>query len=398
MLLYDTMSRRKLPFVPASDPVAIYVCGITPYDTTHLGHAFTYVFFDVLIRYLRFRGHRTRYVQNVTDVDDDILRKAREVGTTWDKLAAEQTALYQQDMAALNVLPPDVFPRASQEIPKIVEISRVLLDRGVAYRSDGNLYFDVDRDQAYGKLSHLERSDMLPIANQRGNYPDDPLKRDPLDFVLWQRSAPGEPRWDSPWGPGRPGWHIECSAMSLRYLGDTIDIHGGGSDLVFPHHESEIAQSESFTSRQPFVRYWVHTAMVYLGGQKMSKSLGNLIMVRDLLARHSPDAIRLLLLAHGHLEPWGYDEREMEEANVLSRLLNRAATGPVPATRVTLEDTEEGREILGAMDDDLDTPRVVGILRRLAEQLAGDRLSDAKASLARATLWQVAPVLGLTLA
>lgn len=268
MLLYDTMARRKEPFVPRGEPITIYVCGITPYDTTHLGHAFTYVFYDVLIRYLRYQGHRTRYVQNVTDVDDDILRKARELGVPWGQLVAEQTRRYHDNMAALNVLPPDVYPRASQETPRMIEIIEMLLRKGYAYRVDGNVYFEVKRDPSYGQLSHLPLAEMLPVANERGNNPNDPLKRDPLDFVLWQASAPDEPEWSSPWGRGRPGWHIECSAMSLHYLGDIIDIHGGGSDLVFPHHESEIVQSENYTGRHPFVRYWVHTAMVYLGGRR----------------------------------------------------------------------------------------------------------------------------------
>ena len=305
LLLYDSRTLRKEPFVPPSQPVTIYVCGVTPYDTTHLGHAFTYVFFDTLIRYLRFQGNATRYVQNVTDVDDDIMRKSRELGTTWDALAETETRRYQQDMASLNVLPPDVFPRASGEIAKILDIIRVLMDEGFAYQSNGNVYFSVEKDPDYGSLSHLSREEMLPIANQRGNNPDDPHKRHPLDFVLWQESLPDEPRWDSPWGAGRPGWHIECSAMALHYLGDTVDIHGGGADLLFPHHESEIAQSVHYTGRHPFVRHWVHTAMVELDGEKMSKSLGNLVLVRKLLKHHTADAIRLMLLGHRHTESLG---------------------------------------------------------------------------------------------
>ena len=395
VLLYNTMTRRKEPFVPGPDPVTIYVCGITPYDTTHLGHAFTYVFFDVLIRYLHYLGHTTRYVQNVTDVDDDILRRSRELGIAWNQLAEEQTRRYQEDMAALNVLPPDVYPRASQEIPKIVEIVQSLLQKGYAYQADGNIYFQVGLYPSYGQLSRLAKSEMLPIANQRGNDPNDPRKRDPLDFVLWQRSAPDEPSWDSPWGPGRPGWHIECSAMSLRHLGSTIDIHGGGHDLVFPHHESEIAQSENYTGEHPFARYWVHTAMVYLGSQKMSKSLGNLVMVRDLLSRYSPGAVRLLLLSHRHTEPWAYEERDMAAASDLSSLLKEAAAGET-APNAPLE-MEEAAKFLDAMEDDLDTPEAIATLRELARGILRDRSSHTDAVPARTLLRELSSTLGLQL-
>lgn len=369
MLLYETRSRRKEPFTVVKEPVTLYVCGITPYDTTHLGHAFTYVFYDTLIRYLRYLGHTTRYVQNVTDVDDDIMRKSRELGVRWDELAQEQTSIFQQDMAAINCLAPDVYPRASEEVEKILEINESLAKKGFAYQSDGNLYFSVNSFPAYGGLSHLPKGGMLPIANERGNNPNDPLKRDPLDFVLWQQSKPDEPAWESPWGPGRPGWHIECSAMSLRYLGDTIDIHGGGEDLIFPHHESEIAQSVNYTSVTPFVRYWVHTAMVYMGGQKMSKSLGNLVMVRKLRRQYDPMAIRLTLLSHIHTERWSYSEEEMVASAKLLETIRAAAEGDVEEPPVPAGETEDGGLFLEAMDDDLDTPRAIGILAEMAQNI-----------------------------
>jgi cysteinyl-tRNA synthetase len=369
VLLYDTRTRRKERFVAEREPVSIYVCGITPYDTTHLGHAFTYVFYDTLIRYLRYQGHQTLYVQNVTDVDDDIMRKSRELGMRWDQLADEQTRIFQQDMAALNILAPDVYPHASQEIDKILEINQNLVNSGYAYQSDGSLYFSVNRYARYGELSHLPRAGMLPIANERGNNPNDPLKRDPLDFVLWQKSLPDEPAWESPWGPGRPGWHIECSAMSLHYLGDTVDIHGGGEDLVFPHHENEIAQSENFTGVHPFVRYWVHTAMVYMGGQKMSKSLGNLVMVRVLRQQYDPAAIRLALLSHIHTERWSYSEEEMVEAAKLLEVFRQAAEGEVESPPLPAGETEDGGLFLEAMDDDLDTPRAIGVLTEMAQNI-----------------------------
>jgi L-cysteine:1D-myo-inositol 2-amino-2-deoxy-alpha-D-glucopyranoside ligase len=239
---------------------------------------------------------------------------------------------------------------------------------------------------------------MLEVANERGNFPDDPLKRDPLDFVLWQESKPDEPAWDSPWSAGRPGWHIECSAMSLRYLGDTIDIHGGGEDLVFPHHECEIAQSEPYTGVQPFVRYWVHTAMVYMGGQKMSKSLGNLVMVRKLRQQVDPMAIRLVLLSHIHTERWSYSEEEVEESARLLDLLRKAAEGEAKEPPVAVKETEEGGLFLEAMDDDLDTPRAIGVLREMAQNVVYNShepgLSTAQE---RWLLRELAGVLGLKL-
>ncbi|MGH2544890.1 MAG: class I tRNA ligase family protein, partial [Ardenticatenaceae bacterium] len=221
--------------------VTIYVCGITPYDTTHLGHAFTYVTFDALIRYLEATGRTVRYVQNVTDIDDDVLRRAERDGIGWKELGDRETEHFLQDMAALNVRPPDIYPRATQEIEMILRITADLLEKKFAYERNGNVYYRVHSDPEFGQLSKLDYDVMLTTANERGNHPDDPNKEDPLDFVLWQAAQPGEPTWESPWGPGRPGWHIECSAMSMRYLGPTIDIHGGGADLLFPHHECEIA-------------------------------------------------------------------------------------------------------------------------------------------------------------
>ncbi len=288
MKLFNTLTQSLEQFVPLEDKkVRIYVCGVTPYDTTHLGHAFTYVSFDTLIRYLEFLGYTVNYVQNVTDIDDDVLRKARELGVAWDELGKRETERYLNDMDALNVRRPNVYARASAEIPTMLEIIQTLLARGLAYENQGNVYYSVKQDSGFGLMAQAiglnDYQSMLTIANERGNFPDDPHKKDPLDFVLWQAQAPGEPAWPSPWGPGRPGWHIECSAMSLRYLGEQLDIHGGGADLAFPHHTCEIAQSEHFTDKAPFSRFWMHTGMVHQDGEKMSKSLGNLTLVSDLL-------------------------------------------------------------------------------------------------------------------
>jgi L-cysteine:1D-myo-inositol 2-amino-2-deoxy-alpha-D-glucopyranoside ligase len=310
MRLYNTATGQVEEFTPRGPdvPVTIYACGITPYDVSHLGHALVCLTYDVLGRYLRYRGFQTRYVQNVTDIDDDILKRAARDGVPWDELGRTQTERYLATMDRLNMLRPDVYAKATEETDKMIEIISGLLEDGLAYNKGGNIFFRVKNDPNYGKLSKLDRDEMLRLAAERGGKPHDPLKDDPLDFLLWQAAAPGEPTWPSPWGPGRPGWHIECSAMAMRYLGDTIDIHGGGSDLIFPHHESEIAQSEGYTGKEPFVRYWMHVGMLRYQGEKMSKSLGNLVMAPVLLETYSPDAIRLALLSHRYRESWEYEE------------------------------------------------------------------------------------------
>jgi L-cysteine:1D-myo-inositol 2-amino-2-deoxy-alpha-D-glucopyranoside ligase len=356
MRLRNTETNAVQPLQPLDRPVGLYVCGITPYDTTHLGHAFTFVAFDVLVRALRAAGQPVRYVQNVTDIDDDIIRRARELGTTWDRLATKETALYEADMAALNVRPPDVFPRASQTIPKIVTLVRKLEAQGHAYQRDGNVYFRVGSVTDYGRLSRLSREEMIKLSARRGADPNDPRKQDPLDFILWQASAPGEPRWESPWGEGRPGWHIECSAMALEHLGPQVDVHGGGSDLIFPHHESEIAQSESVTGVRPFARIWVHIGMLRYQGEKMSKSLRNLVLVGDLLKRYDADSIRVLLLRHHYREPWDYAEDELEDAAGWTQRLQGAARGPGDGTG------DSPRALRAALEDDLDAPRALRVL------------------------------------
>ncbi len=311
MKLYNSLSRRIERFEPSSDPITVYVCGITPYDTTHIGHAFTYASADILIRFLEFQGYRVRYVQNVTDIDDDILKRAAEVKEDWRHLGDRWTAHFIQDMIALNVRPPEHFPRATDVIPQIIEWVEKLILADVAYVQGQSVYFSIDAWPEYGQLCRASYEEMLPIANERGNNPKDPNKRDPLDFVLWQAQAPGEPAWDSPWGPGRPGWHIECSTMATQFLGETIDIHSGGADLLFPHHESEIAQVEAVTTKTPFTRFWMHVAMVRFEGEKMSKSLGNLVMVRDLLDDWTPDALRLYLGSHHYREAWQFDPQKL---------------------------------------------------------------------------------------
>ena len=397
MRLYNVLTRSKEEFTAGEDGVTIYVCGITPYDTTHLGHAFTYASFDVLIRYLEYLGHAVTYVQNVTDIDDDILRKAREVEGDWKEVGNRWTAHFIRDMKALNVRPPEYFPRATAVIEEIIAVTEALLDAGYAYERNGNVYFHVDSWEDFGKLSQIPHDEMLPVANERGNHPDDPNKRDPLDFVLWQAQAPGEPAWASSWGMGRPGWHIECSTMATRFLGNTVDIHGGGADLVFPHHECEIAQAEGATGQQPFARFWMHTAMVRCEGEKMSKSLGNLIMVRDLLEEGwHPDALRLYMHKHHYREPWEYHEASLEQAAALARLLRQAITARSGADN-PLVTRGAVNSFTAAMDDDLDTPTALRIMEEFAEQIRRVAGRGRDVSQAQAALREMAAVFGLYL-
>jgi L-cysteine:1D-myo-inositol 2-amino-2-deoxy-alpha-D-glucopyranoside ligase len=376
--LHDTLRAERVPFVPLGDarPVGLYVCGVTPYDTGHLGHAFTYVSFDVLHRYLEYIGHDVVYVQNLTDVDDDLLRHAREAGEDYLELGNRHVTTFLTEMAALNWLPPDRFPRATQHIGEMLEMIGTLVERGHAYRADSHVYFSIDRWPNYGELSRLTREAMLPIANERGNDPAQPGKRDPLDFVLWQPSAPDEPWWPSSFGPGRPGWHIECSAMSTAYLGNRFEIHGGGADLAFPHHESEIAQSEAATGERPFVSWWMHAGMLGVGGEKMSKSLGNLVLVRDLLRSYPGDAIRHYLVSHHYRAEVDFDETDLETSAVAAARLRHACRvaeqlepmAPAMADPSTLVPVvaEHRERFLAAMDDDLDTPAALPELHALA--------------------------------
>ncbi|HYL42759.1 MAG TPA: cysteine--tRNA ligase [Ktedonobacteraceae bacterium] len=375
MKLFNTLTQSLETFVPLEDKkVRIYVCGVTPYDTTHLGHAFTYVSFDTLIRYLEFLGHTVNYVQNVTDIDDDVLRKARELGMAWDALGKRETERFLNDMDALNVRRPNVYARATAEIPTMLEIIQTLLAQGIAYENQGNVYYSVKQDPGFGIMARAiglnDYQSMLTIANERGNFPDDPHKKDPLDFVLWQAQAPGEPAWPSPWGPGRPGWHIECSAMSLRYLGEQLDIHGGGADLTFPHHTCEIAQSEHFTGKAPFSRFWMHTGMVHQDGEKMSKSLGNLTLVSDLLKDYSADAIRVVLQQHHYRYPWECFTEDLQVATETVALFQRVRS--LVGNASSGEDTMLRDLFKAAMDNDLNTPQAVLLLRQAAETVVAN--------------------------
>lgn len=392
--LYDTLSERLRPFESGPD-VGVYVCGITPYDTTHLGHAFLYVVFDVLMRHLESQGYKVTYTQNVTDIDDDILRKARELNTDWIELGRRETERFRRDLAALNVRPPDHYPRATEEIPGMVELIGRLLAGGHAYEREGNVYFRKASYPRYGELSKLDRDEMLEIAAERGGNPSDPLRDDPLDFQLWQAAKPGEPSWPSPWGPGRPGWHIECSEMALRYLGQPVTIHGGGSDLIFPHHECERAQSESLNPREPFVRYWMHVGMLRYKGEKMSKSLGNLVLAGDLLRTYSPDAIRLALLSHHYRESWEYEDGVIAAAQEQADELAAAQTLP-SGEGAPLEITVRSASFDAALDNDLDTPTAIHELLGLAGEIERGSREGRDVVGAQDVLREKGGILGLT--
>jgi len=368
MRLYDTARRAVIPFEP-NDHVLMYTCGITPYDATHIGHANTFLAYDVLQRRLLDRGHTVTCVRNVTDVDDPLFAKARELGIHYLDLAAGEEARFESDMEALNALPVASTPRASSAIPDIRGFIGMVLDRGFAYQAGGAVYFDVTRFESFGSVSGYDEATMLEFARQRGGDVDNRAKRHPLDFVLWQPSATDEPSWDTMWGPGRPGWHIECSALALRELGTTIDLHGGGADLIFPHHECERAQSEAATG-EPFVRHWMHAALISKDGEKMSKSLGNLVFVDALRKEWDPMAIRAALIGHHYRTEWSWDDGLMQRAT--DRLdVWRDAKGGYPSD--VLEHVRE------ALDADLDTPRALAAIDDAAA--SGHDVTDAAALL-----------------
>ncbi|MCS7149137.1 MAG: cysteine--tRNA ligase [Caldimicrobium sp.] len=307
--IYNSLTRKVEPFEPLNPPkVTMYVCGITAYDSSHLGHARSAIIFDVLYRVLKHLNYEVVYVRNITDIDDKIINRANIEGLPWNTITERYIREYQEEMDALRVLKPTYEPKASEHIPEMIEIIERLIEKGLAYECEGDVYFAVERFISYGKLSHRKVEDM--IAGVRIEPSE--KKRFPLDFALWKASKPGEPAWDSPWGKGRPGWHIECTAMSFKYLGETIDIHGGGIDLIFPHHENEIAQSEG-ANEKPFVRYFIHHGLITVDGEKMSKSLGNFVTTAYLLQRFHPEVIRAFLLSKHYRSPLDYTEKAMAD-------------------------------------------------------------------------------------
>jgi L-cysteine:1D-myo-inositol 2-amino-2-deoxy-alpha-D-glucopyranoside ligase len=360
----DTLTEKKVRLAPhimrGKPTLTLYVCGVTPYDSGHMGHAFTFSIFDVLVRFAEAGGVRVRYVQNITDIDDPLFERARRDHEDWRILAERETGVHVRDMTALGWRPPDVMPRVSEEIGRIKAAATKLQASGYAYRTDA-LYFDASRYRGYGRLSHRTRLSMLRKLRDEGllGTTGPGTKRDALDFALWRGSAPDEPSWPSKFGPGRPGWHLECSAMAMRYLGEQIDVHGGGRDLKFSHHESERAQSESLTGKRPFARAWMHTGLVRYEGRKMSKSLGNLVKVSQVLARVPAAAARLYLVSHRYDRDWDFDWAGLAR---YARLIEKARAvlkrPDAPASPALI------REFEAALSDDLDTPRAVRALRR----------------------------------
>jgi cysteinyl-tRNA synthetase len=417
--IYNTLTRQKEPFTPlVPGEVGMYVCGVTPYDVSHIGHARSALVFDVVVRYLRYRGYRVTFVKNYTDVDDKIIARANQRGVTIDDLTERYIKAYQDDMAKLGVTPPTEAPRATEHIPEMVGLIERLVAASVAYVVDGDVYFEVARFPAYGRLSGKNLDELLAGARVDVNE----RKRDPRDFALWKAAKPGEPSWPSPWGLGRPGWHIECSAMAMKYLGQTFDLHGGGEDLVFPHHSCEIAQSEAATGK-PFARYWLHNAFVNLRSEKMSKSLGNVLTIEALLQRHDPEALRLYLLSTHYRSPVDFIEAGVEEkATALKKLrafVEEAAGHGDPVVRSdAAEPTEAGArallaeagqatrhaEILGCygdfvdgLDNDFNAPQAVAAIFNLKDvlQQSGDLGINPGSMAGLALLRLMARTLGL---
>jgi cysteinyl-tRNA synthetase len=394
MRLYNTLTQDVSEFVPAGDEVKMYVCGVTPYDEAHIGHAMSAIVFDTLRRYLEFRGYRVHHVRNYTDIDDKNIERARKLGEDALALAKRYAQRYDEDMQSINVLPPTDAPYATEEIPTIITMIAGLIEKGYAYPAGGDVYFRVPRKPDYGKLSH--QSIETIIAGQR--IEADEGKEHPADFALWKGAKPGEPWWESPWGPGRPGWHIECSAMSWRYLGESIDIHGGGTDLIFPHHENEIAQSEAFTGVVPFVRYWLHNGMMRMHGEKMSKSLGNFVTIREVVETYGGDALRLFVLSGTYSKPLNYTEDGLRGNKAGAERLRFAARRPGNPTSDEQVDPAPFRAaFIAAMEDDLNTAGAIAALFDLATAINRGRDTGHQIEQAQAALLELAGVLGLRL-
>jgi cysteinyl-tRNA synthetase len=401
MRIYSTLSRQKEEFEPISDPVRMYVCGITPYSTSHIGHAMSYIVFDVIRRYLEYRGYRVKHVQNFTDIDDKIIARANQQGVPASELAEKYIAEFFEDMDRLNIKRADVYPRATGEVEGIINLVSGLVDKGYAYAKKGDVYYRINRKSDYGKLSHRTLDEMRSGARVEV----DEEKENPLDFALWKAAKPGEPSWDSPWGKGRPGWHIECSAMSTRYLGDQIDIHGGGHDLIFPHHENEIAQSEAYSGKIPFARYWMHNGLLQLGGEKMSKSIGNLVTIREALDQYGADGLRMFVLGSHYRGPLTYTEESVRSAQLGGERMRLAMRGHTAGHLGTLDIRAAAQKaqdtFVESMDDDFNTSAAVAALFDLAREInrAREQGVDAEGlSPAQDKLQELSRVLGLTLA
>ncbi len=394
MKIHNTLSGKTEDFVALDGKVNMYVCGITPYSASHIGHAMMSVIFDVVRRYLEFKGYDVRHIQNFTDIDDKMILAANSTGIDVADLAESNITDYLAEMDALNVARAHEYPRATAEIGKITEIIAKLIEKGYAYPVAGDVYFRVNRDEDYGKLSHRDLDGL--IAGARVEV--DERKEDAMDFALWKSQKPGEPAWDSPWGMGRPGWHIECSAMAIKYLGSSIDIHGGGRDLIFPHHENEIAQSESFTDEVPFSRFWMHNGMLRLGEDKMSKSIGNIVTVGEALSSYSPDALRLFFLSSHYRAPLLYTEANVAgQERALERLKNAVRPASAASVGSTIDASPAKAQFVEAMDDDFNTPRALAAMFDLAREINRGKDEGADVLGAQDTLRELSGVLGISL-
>jgi len=386
MRLYNTLSGKVEEFTSPNGQVGMYVCGITPYAASHIGHAMMSVIFDVVRRYLEFKGFKVRHIQNFTDVDDKMIAAANELGITVSELADRHIDDYLDEMDALNVTRAHAYPRATDEMDKIQDMIGRLLEKGYAYA--------IRRDDDYGKLSGRD----LDSLKAGARVEVEERKEDVMDFALWKGQKPGEPVWESPWGPGRPGWHIECSAMAIKYLGETIDMHGGGQDLLFPHHENEVAQSEAYSGRSPFARFWVHNGTLRLGQDKMSKSLGNVITVTEALDRFSPDALRMFFLSSHYRSPLTYGEHTVAgQERALERLRNALRNGDAPDRVESLDPAPSRDRFIAAMDDDLNTPQALAALFDLAHEINRGKTARIDVATAQDTLRQLTRVLGLAM-
>lgn len=390
--IFNTLTRKKESFVPlVPGKVSMYVCGITIYDFCHVGHARTYVAFDVMNRYLRFSGYDVTYVRNITDVDDKIIKRANENGESCDALTARYTIAMHDDFNALGLMPADIEPRVTTHMAEIIELIETLVAKGYAYiASDGDVLFDVSKYEAYGQLSQ-QNLDMLQSG---ARVEIDQAKDDPLDFVLWKMAKPNEPSWSSPWGEGRPGWHIECSAMSAKHLGKHFDIHGGGSDLQFPHHENEIAQS-CCAHGTPYVNTWIHTGMVQVDKEKMSKSLGNFFTVKDVLADYNAEAVRYFLISSHYRSQLNYSAENLLQAHSALGRLYTALREVKPAADVDMNN-DYVKTFRAAMDDDFNTALALPVLFELARDINKEKAADpAKASQLAGLLIKLGSVMGI---
>jgi cysteinyl-tRNA synthetase len=395
MRLYNTLTRKVDEFAPAGDVVKMYVCGPNLYAPCHVGHAMSYVVFDTLRRYLEYSGYEVRHAQNFTDIEDKIIARAQAMNVSTDELAVEYVERFFVDMDRLRLQRAHVYPRATHEIPGMIEMVQGLIAKGHAYEVEGDVYFRVASDPDYGKLSGRSLDDLQAGAR----IEIDERKEHPMDFALWKASKPGEPTWDSPWGPGRPGWHIECSVMSLRYLGETLDIHGGGQDLIFPHHENELAQSESYTGKTPFVRFWVHNGLVRLsdGEEKMTRSLGNLVTITEALDKHGADTLRLFILSSNYRSPLTYGDEPLAAAKRGVERLRTAAHAAATGDENPLDSTPFRERFIEAMENDLSTAQALAALFDLARDINRARDEGRGIKAAQDVLLELSGLFGLTL-